>query len=64
MYNPLTNPDMPWESISIDYMLGLRSTKRGNECVFVVVDCFSKMMILATWKKRITMKATTKIFFE
>jgi hypothetical protein len=45
-------------------MLGLPSTKWGNECVFVVFDCFSKMAILATWKKRIIVEATTKIFFE
>jgi hypothetical protein len=40
MYTPLPTPDRPWESISMDYMLGLLSTKRGNDCVFVVVDHF------------------------
>jgi hypothetical protein len=48
----------------MDYMSGLPSTKRGNDCVFVVVDHFSKMEILATCKKSITMEATAKIFFE
>jgi hypothetical protein len=46
------------------YMLGLPSTKRGNDYVFVVVDRFSKMAILAAYKKNITTKSTTKIFFE
>jgi hypothetical protein len=45
-------------------MLGLPSTKRGNDCAFVVVDLFSKMAILATCKKSITVEATTKLFFE
>jgi hypothetical protein len=48
----------------MDYMSGLPSTKRGNDCVFVVVDRFSKMAILVAYKKNITAEATAKIFFE
>jgi hypothetical protein len=48
----------------MDYMLGLLSTKRGNDCVFVVFDLFSKMEILAASNKNITVQATAKIFFE
>jgi hypothetical protein len=48
----------------MDYMSGLPSTKRGNDYVFVVFDFFSKMAILAAWKKNITTKATAKLFFE
>jgi hypothetical protein len=61
---PLPTSNKPWESISMDYMSILPSTKWGNDCVFVVVDLFSKMVILAAYKKRITAKATAKIFFE
>jgi hypothetical protein len=64
MYNPLPTPDTLWVSISMEYMSGLLSTKRGNECVFVLVDFFSKMVILATCKKSIIVEATAKIFFE
>jgi hypothetical protein len=64
MYTPLQTSDMPWVSISIEYILGLLSTKRGNECVFVVVDRFSKMAILVACKKNITVESTSKIFFE
>jgi hypothetical protein len=48
----------------MDYISGLPSTKRGNGCVFVVVDHFSKMAVLASCKKNITTKSTTKLFFE
>jgi hypothetical protein len=48
----------------MDYISGLPSTKWGNDCVFVVVDRFSKMAILVSYKKRIIAEATTKIFFE
>jgi hypothetical protein len=64
LYTPLPTPDRPWESISMDYMSGLPSTRWGNDCVFVVVDHFSKMAILATCKKSITVEDTAKIFFE
>ena len=48
----------------MDYMSTLPSTKRGNDYVFVVVDRFSKMAILATCKKNITAEVTAKLFFE
>jgi hypothetical protein len=64
MYTPLPTPGRPWESISMDYMSGLSSTKQGNDCVFVVVDRFSKMVILVAYKKSITVEATSKLFFE
>jgi hypothetical protein len=48
----------------MDYMSGLPSTKCGNDYVFVVVDRFSKMVILVACKKSIIAEATTKLFFE
>jgi hypothetical protein len=48
----------------MDYMSGLLSTKRGNDCVFVVDDRFSKMAILVPCKKNIIADATAKVFFE
>jgi hypothetical protein len=64
LYTPLPTFDRPWKSISMDYMLGLPSTKQGNDCVFVVVDHFSKMAILAACKKSITTEAIAKLLFE
>jgi len=64
MYTNLPAPDRPWESISMDYMSGLSSTKRTSDYVFLVVDHFSKMAIKATYKKSITTETTTKLFFE
>jgi hypothetical protein len=64
LYTPLPTPEIPWESISMDYMSGISSTKKGNDCVFVAVDQFSNMAILTYCKKRITMEDTGKLLFE
>jgi hypothetical protein len=64
LYTPLPTPDKSWESISMDYMSGLPSIKRGNDYVFVVVNHFSRITILAVCKNNITTEATAKLFFE
>ena len=64
LYTPLPTPIRPWESISMDYMSGLPSTKHGNDCVFVVIDRFSNVGIMAAYKKNIIEKATAKLLFE
>jgi hypothetical protein len=48
----------------MDYMSGLSSTKQGNDCVFVIVDRFSKMAILTAYKKNVTVEDISNLFFE
>jgi hypothetical protein len=64
LYTPLPIPENSWESISLDYMFVLSSTKQENDCEFVVVDQFSKMAILTACKKNITVVDTANLFFE
>jgi hypothetical protein len=60
----MTTYERPWNSISMYYISGLPSTKHGNDCVFVILDQFYKMVVLTPCKKRNTVEATTNIFFE
>jgi hypothetical protein len=64
LYTPLPIPEKLWESISMDYMSGLSSTKHINDCVFVVVDQFLKMAILTACKKNVTVAVIAKLFFK
>ena len=63
-YTLVPTVSQPWESISMDYMLGLPSTKHGNNFVFMVIDRFLKMAIMSACKKNITSESTAKLFFE
>ena len=64
LYLPLPILDKPWHSISMDFMSSLLTTKHGHDCVYFVVDRFSKMAILMACRKEISVEETTKIFFE
>ena len=50
LHTPLPTPNESWESICMEYISGLPSTKHGNDCVFVFMDHFSNMDIMIAYK--------------
>ena len=41
--HPLEVPEAPWTDITMDFMTGLPTTKKGHDCIAVVVDRLTKM---------------------
>ena len=61
---PLSIPDDRWQSVSMDFIVELPSTRRGHDAIWVVVDRFSKMVHIAPTDSRVTAEDAARLFFE
>jgi len=63
LLKPLPIPERPWESVSMDFIVGL-PTSEGYNWLLVVVDCYSKHATFIATPKECSVEQAARLFFK
>ncbi|KAK8918413.1 hypothetical protein KSP39_PZI022006 [Platanthera zijinensis] len=64
LYTPLPISSVPWQDVSMDFILGLPMTFRHHDSILVVVDRFSKMAYFIASNNTYDASNVAKLFFK
>ena len=57
-------PSKPFEIVSLEFLTNLPCTIRGNDAVLVIVDRFSKYVVMIPCSGDVDAASTARLFFE
>jgi len=64
LLQPLDIPTRNWEQVSMDFIVQLPVTKKGNDSIFVVVDRLSKRVHFIPTVTKVTAPEVAQLFFD
>ena len=64
LLKPLNIPEWKWEHITMDFVVGLPRTKRGNDAIWVIVDRLTKSAHFLPYNNTTTMDTFASMYMD
>lgn len=64
LLQPLPVPLLPWEQVTMDFIMGLPKTKQGHDCILAFTDKLTRMIHLAATTVNCTAMEAAELFIS